>query len=162
LRIFFEGGFCGICWKNGGLLWCFGGYLAVKSVGSVVCCVSLFRERHTPGAKAPVLFGQRGPSLTAGLARSKCNGKSNGKNNGKSEIQGFFAALRMTSKGGDDDKGKDDDNGRTTTTADCEMAGDCLVVGGGFAACFEGADEEEDGDGQEGDPAYEAEAVHEG
>ena len=66
---FFEDGFCGICWKNGGLLWCFGGYLAVKSVGSVVCC-------------API-----------------------------------------------------------------------LVVGGGFAGYFEGADEEEDGDGEEGDPA---------
>ncbi len=43
-----------------------------------------------------------------------------------------------------------------------EISGDGLVVGGGFAAYFEGADEEEDGDGQESDPAYEAEAVHEG
>ena len=31
-------------------------------------------------------------------------------------------------------------------------AGCSLVVGGGFAGYFEGADEEEDGDGEEGDP----------
>ena len=41
-------------------------------------------------------------------------------------------------------------------------AGCSLVVGGGFAGYFEGADEEEDGDGEEGDPADEAEAVHKG
>jgi hypothetical protein len=61
----------------------------------------------------------------------------------------------MTSK-----KGKCND--KSNGNCEGEMAGDALVVGGGLAAYFEGADEKEDGDGQEGDPAYEAEAVHEG
>ena len=78
------------------------------------------------------------------------------------EIFGTTATRKATTKQipfGDE---KQEVNHKSNGNCVGEMAGDALVVGGGFAAYFEGADEEEDGDGQEGDPAYEAEAVHEG